>query len=203
MLVATSLLPFSFSQRLRFVRVALRRPSPRLSHPLPCPREAVAVRCRRGCRRSRRRGAGTAPGASIGRPGLPLVTLLPHVGELFAHEYNHGVPGDLFVPAKYFLVAAWPRRACRLACRPPPGPPGFAIGNRGRFGVFNRFRSGQREPRGHGFPLVALLAHVLVHRPEIGQALFCELRPETEFSSGFRLLIGTVSGQKRCEFASK
>ena len=40
-------------------------------------------------------GAGSAPGASNPRPILPVVTLLPHVGELLAQERNHGIGGSV------------------------------------------------------------------------------------------------------------
>ena len=47
------------------------------------------------------------------------------------------------------------------------------------FRRFGRFRSGQGEPLRDGFPLVALGLHILVHRAQVGQALFGQVRPRT------------------------
>ena len=75
---------------------------------MPCPQQPVACRCRlgcgrgfRGCRllrsRLRRRQQVLRLALPVRRLDLPVVTLLPHVGKLFAQECNHGIGGSVLL----------------------------------------------------------------------------------------------------------
>ena len=68
------------------------------------------------------------------------------------------------------------------------------LGWRRRFRRFDWFRSGQGEPLRDGFPLVALGLHILVHRTQIGQALFGEVRACTQSGLGCHLFTGNGFG---------
>jgi hypothetical protein len=76
--------------------------SPCRPHPAPSSQEPIAFRCRPGCRRVFQ-GCGLWRGRlrwreqvlrlalPVGSLSLPVITLLPHIGKLFAQECNHGI----------------------------------------------------------------------------------------------------------------
>ncbi len=82
------------------------RRSPGRLHPSPSPQQPVAFRCRAGCgwvfqgcglwrSRLRWREQVLCLALPVGSLGLPVVTLLPHVGQLLTQERNQDISGGV------------------------------------------------------------------------------------------------------------